>query len=65
MTLIGAITYAGKNYFSLVIGSNNEFVFRRYLNMLSDKLDKDEPNWRKTSVVLMDNSSIHGTQEVL
>jgi hypothetical protein len=65
MTLISAITFSGRNYYSLLLGSNNEFVFCRYLTMLSDRLDKDDPDWRKTSVVLMDNSAIHGTQDVL
>ena len=65
MTLISAITMDGGHYFSLISGSNNQYTYMKYLRMLSRQLDKDEPDWRETSVVLMDNARIHSTPDVL
>ena len=64
VTLIGAITPNGDFYYSLVRGPNNRYSYAIFLRQLSEKLDKDYPSWRQTSILLHDNASFH-RQEVV
>ena len=52
ITVIGAITMSGSIYYSLVKGSNTAVTYAIFLEELSDRLDQDEPGWRRTSIMI-------------
>ena len=65
ITVIGAITMAGRVYYSLVRGSNTAVTYAIFLEELADRLDQDEPGWRGTSVLIQDNAALHRGPAVL
>ena len=65
ITVIGAITMSGSIYYSLVKGSNTAVTYAIFLEELSDRLDQDEPGWRRTSIMIQDNAALHQGPAVL
>ena len=64
VTLLAAVTPNGDLYYVLVRGSNTHHTYIAFLKMLAEKLDKDYPRWRQTSILLQDNAALHKVQEV-
>jgi hypothetical protein len=65
ITLMSGIDFYGNHYYSIIKGSNHQWVFLRFLAMLSQHLDKKDPNWKVTTVILIDNAPPHCTQAIL
>jgi hypothetical protein len=64
VTLTSLVTMTGDHYYSLLKGSSNQFTFVMHLRQLTVSLDRAQPGWRETSVVLVDNHGMHKTPEV-
>ena len=45
ISIISAITMEGKNYFSLVTGTNDAVTFSKFMEMLAKRLDQDDRGW--------------------
>lgn len=65
VTLICALSITGKLYYCLLKGSNNQWTFSRYLEMLETQLTKETPEWRRDTILLLDNATIHDAPHTL
>jgi hypothetical protein len=55
----------GKVYMSLLQSNNNAKTMEIFFISLVTQLDKEEPNWRKTHVILLDNAPYHKSTTTL
>jgi hypothetical protein len=65
ITLVAALQDSGVCHYSFVQGSHNNVSWGIYLEELSDSLDKQDPEWRKKKMLLVDNHSMHHHESVL
>jgi transposase len=49
----------GKSYYSFIQNSNTQHTFSIYLEYLAKRLDHENKNWRKKTVIVFDNVSLH------
>jgi transposase len=59
ISMIGAISSKGKTFFTVSQGNNTSLTFSLFLLNLIQELDSLDPDWRKTTTILLDNTSIH------
>ena len=59
ISMIAAIDTLGNAYMTLTQVNTNSQVMAMYFKFLSAKLDKERPNWRMNTIVLMDGASYH------
>ena len=55
----------GKVYISLVQSNTNTQIIKLFFDALVKMLDKEDKNWRKTTIVMMDNASWHVNDDAL
>jgi hypothetical protein len=59
ISMIGAISSKGKTFFAINQGKNTSLTFSLFMLNLIQELDGLDPEWRKTTTILLDNASIH------
>jgi transposase len=59
ISMIGAISSKGKTFFAINQGKNNSLTFSLFMLNLIQELDSLDPDWRKTTTIMLDNASIH------
>ena len=64
LSLIVAIDSNGQLYFSLSQANNNSVTMILFLQMLIEKLDKERPGWRRSTILLIDNAPYHTSEQV-
>ncbi len=63
--MIGAVSSEGRVFFTINQGKNTTVSHKFFMMKLIRKLEETSGNWRKRTVFLMDNASIHRSQEAL
>jgi hypothetical protein len=58
ISMIGAISSKGKTFFAINQSKNNSLNFSLFLLNLIQELDSLDPDWRKTTTIMLDNASI-------
>jgi hypothetical protein len=59
ITMIAGLDTQGRVYVSLVQGNSNDQTMDIFFRHLCMKLDRERPNWRYNTVVLLDNAPYH------
>ena len=59
ISFIAGIDSLGHIYVTLTQANTNSQVMGTYLKYLCKKLDEERPNWRMTTIILMDGASYH------
>ena len=59
ITLILGIDTLGNVYYSLAQANSNSSMMELFFRELVSILDKDQPSWRNTIVMLVDGASYH------
>ena len=59
ISMIGAISSKGKTFFAINQGKNNSLTFSLFLLNLIQELNGLDPELRKTTIIMLDNASIH------
>ena len=65
VSMIAGIDTLGNAYITLTQTNTNAQVMGMYFKFLSAKLDKERPNWRWNTIILMDGASYHQDQDTL
>ena len=65
LSLIAALDTEGNVFFSLLHANTDSNMIRMFLSHLFDQLDAEIPNWRETSVVLLDGAKYHTSEECI
>ncbi len=63
VSIIAAIGSDNVNYASINIGKNNSHTFQLFLFQLCLILDKKDPTWRSTHLIMIDNASYHRSSQ--
>ena len=63
VTLIAAIDNRGTAYLSLATGCTDSDIFIAYLYHLTTELDRQGDDWRKQTLILLDNAPYHRSQQ--
>jgi transposase len=63
--MIAAITSRGHTFFSINQGKNTSLTFLLFIVKLCKELDNQDFNWRASSILLLDNASIHRAKQSL
>ena len=63
LALIAAIDTDGRIWYSLNQANTNSSIMLLFLTNLCDKLDRETPNWRKNTVILLDGARYHTSDE--
>jgi hypothetical protein len=59
VNLIAALTSDGEVLYTVNIGKTNSYTFGFFLTKLVAYLDAQDAQWRKTTVIMIDNASYH------
>ena len=59
ISMIGAIFSKDKTFFAINQGKNTSLTFSLFMLNLIQELDNLDPDWRKTTTIMLDNASIH------
>ncbi len=59
MTMVLGLDTAGKVYLCLAQQNSNAQMMELFFHSLARTLDKERPDWRKDTVILMDNAPYH------
>ena len=65
LSLIAALDTDGKVFFSLLHANTDSDVMMIYLSCLFRQLDAEIPDWKETSVLLLDNAKYHTSEECI
>ena len=65
ISMIAGLDSRGQVYLSLIQSNSNASVMRIFFQALVRKLDKERPNWRRDTIVLLDNASYHSCAATL
>ena len=65
LTLIAAIDNRGASYLSVATGNTDSDVFVAYLFYLAAELDRRDKDWRKETVLFLDNASYHKSDQTM
>ena len=65
MVLIIAVTNYGDCYYSMSQTNTNSELMELFINHLVENLEKQDPNFRKKSCVIMDNAAYHSSTDFL
>ena len=63
LKLTAAIDNLGCSYFSVSQATNDGRIFSTFLYRLVMTLDSEDPEWRNSSVLVLDGASIHRSEE--
>ena len=64
ISMIAAVDSEGDAYVSYTQVNTDVNVMRLYLTQLALELERDRPNFRKETILLLDGASYHKTQEI-
>lgn len=59
ITLIAALDTMGNVYLTLTQANSNNKTMEIYFHHLAAKLDKERPQWREDTVIILDNAPYH------
>ena len=59
VNLIAALTSDGEVLYTVNIGKTNSYTFGFFLTKLTSYLDAQDAQWRKTTVIMVDNANYH------
>ena len=62
ISMLAAIDSLGNAYMTLTQSNTNSAVMGLYFKHLTKKLDRERPDWRRNTIVLMDGASYHQDQ---
>ena len=62
--MIAAVDTEGDAYVSLTQVNTDTNVMRLYLTQLAIELERDRPNFRKETILLLDGASYHKNKEI-
>ena len=62
--MIGAISSKGNTFFAINQGKNTSLTFSLFMLNIIQELDGLDPEWRKTTTILLDNASIHRAKSI-
>ena len=65
ITVIAALDSLGNIYLSLTQANSNNKTMEIYFHHLAAKLDKERPQWRENSVILLDNAAYHNSSSTI
>jgi hypothetical protein len=65
ITLVAALMDTGICHYSFVRGSHNSNSWGVFMDELSERLTRDDPNWRRNTIWLVDNHKMHHHKTVL
>ena len=65
ISMIVGIDTLGNVYFTLSQSNSNSTIMDLFFKELAVKLDKDRPNWRQQTIILLDNASYHCSKETI
>jgi hypothetical protein len=63
--IIGALSSEGEFLFTVNVGNTNGHSYSLFIMKLVAHLDKQDPNWRMKTVLMMDNVVFHRGQIVM
>ena len=61
ISMIVALDTDGEVFLSLTQSNTNAMIMEIFIRQLVNKLNKRDPDWRKSSVIMMDNAAYHTT----
>ena len=64
IVLIGGVDTEGDIYMSMLQGINDSEIFKMYLSKLAMQLDKDRPDWREKTILMLDSAPYHTSATV-
>ena len=64
ISVIAAIDTEGDMYMSLTQVNTNTEIMKMYLTYLAEQLDRDRPDWRSDTVILLDGAQYHINEEM-
>ena len=59
VSMICGLDSQGGIYFTLVQSNSNSKVMEIFFHALVKKLDKERPNWREDTIIMLDNATYH------
>ena len=59
VNIIAAISSNGGLYYTVNRGKTNSWTFLLYIVKLVEHLDSSDPDWRKNTIIMLDNASYH------
>ena len=62
ISMIVGLDTTGAVYLSLLQANNNSNTMELFFKSLVRKLDRERPNWRKNTVILIDNAPYHASK---
>lgn len=65
ISMIMGIDTAGRVYVTLVQANSNGKVMEIFFRQLALKLDKERPNWRGDTVLVLDNAPYHTSKSTM
>ena len=65
ISLIVGIDTLGNIYYSISQSNSNSKMMDIFFKELTLKLDVDRPNWRKTTILLIDNAPYHTSKDTI
>ena len=63
--MIAAIDTEGDMYLSMTQVNTTTQVMKMYLSYLAETLDRDRPDWRSNTVILLDGAQYHVNDEII
>ena len=64
ISIVAAVASTGEVYFTLNKGPNNSLTVKLFLTKLIMALTSTDPDWRKNTVLLLDNARYHKSREM-
>ena len=65
ISVIAALDSNGEIFYSLTQGNTNDKIMEIFIQKLVKRLDSIEKEWRRSSVLLLDNASYHVSSSTL
>ncbi len=59
ISMLTALDTNGRVYLSLVQNNTNTQIIKLFFRQLAKRLDKEDKNWRASTVIMLDNAAYH------
>ena len=63
LTLIAALDNLGASYFAITQSTVDSEIFGAFLQRFAGQLDGEDPNWRETTILVLDGATTHRSEE--
>ena len=65
LSIIAAVSSEGRLMYTINSGKNNSGTFALFLVKLSNHLDSVNPEWRQTTIIMVDNAPYHRSKAMM